>query len=209
MSQDLLIDLLAPPFVALVFLGMSWAYGHLIRGARPFTPLMRGMMAYGSLFVVGALYAVGIGTALGSRGAWIVLASAAWGLAIAFGAWRRHARTWAASPGISGPAQRKTNLRQGLAVVTLLISLIVASVEWDFVFVRQGHLLAALLWSAGVLGSILLAYGNRRTTVSVALRAYLVLAVIGAIAERSLPGIVLAACAGVVLFVLQRRERGF
>lgn len=204
MSQDLLVDLFAPPAGALLFLAMTWAYGRALRGSSPLTPVMKGIMVYGSLFLLGMLYAVSVGTALSLRVIWIVLVSALWAVLLGGVAWRHTHRARATSPSTSTPTFTKAKFRQGFALVVLLVSLIASSIEWDYVVGHQGHWVAATLWTAGVTGSVLLAYGNRRETVIVALRAYLALAVIGAIAERSLPGIVLAACAGITLLIVQR-----
>src|SRR5579875_1115084 len=204
MSQDLAIDLFASPCLTLVFICMCWVYMRSIRGGRPLTATMKGMLIYGALFLFGMLYVFSAGTALRWRPVWIAMGSGAWGLVLAYIGWYRHRRHHATSSKVSNPARRRTQFRQGFALVALLVSLVASSVEWDYVVGHQGHWLGALLWSAVVTGSVLLAYGNRRNTMIVALRAYLALAVIGAIAERSLLGIILAACAGVTLFILQR-----
>lgn len=197
-------DFIMPVALSAAFLGLSWTSMRSINGGRPLRAVQRGMLIYGSLFVLGAGYLAFTGSALGLRlDGWVIL-FAAWGAFLTFVAWYRHRRWHAASGKPSNPAERRARLRQGFAVVALLVTLVIATIEWDFVWEHQDHWLAVSLWSAGVVGSILLAYGNRRTTVIVTLRAYLVLMVIGVIAEHQTAALIFLAIAAAVYLGLEK-----
>jgi len=197
-------DALMPVALAAVFLVLGWTSTRSINGGRPLNRVQRGMLAYGSSFVLGAGYLAFVGSLLHLKSGYWVALIAGWGAILGYIAWRRYKHHRATSPNVSNPARRGSNLRQGFAVVALLISLVMSSVEWDVFIEHQGHLVAALLCSAAVVGSILLAYGNRRTTVIVTLRAYLVLVVIGAITERKEAGLIFAAIAGAIYLLLEK-----
>lgn len=203
MTADI-FDFIMPVVLGAAFLGLGWTSMRSINGGRPLRSVQRGMLVYGSLFVLGAGYLALTGSAFGLRpDVWVIL-FVAWACALAMVAWYRYRRSHTAPGKPSIPAQQRAHLRQGFAVVALLVTLLVGTIEWDMVADGQGHLVAALLWSAGVAGSILLAYGNRRTTVVVTLRAYLVLLVIGVIAERKTAGLIAAAIGVAVYFVLEK-----
>jgi hypothetical protein len=163
------------------------------------------MFAYGVVWVLGGGYLILGAIALYSPPFYLLIALFfAWGALVSFIAWRRHRRSRPAPETASNPAERRAHLRQGFAVVALLISLVIATMEWDFVGEHQGHLLGALLWSAGVVGSILLAQGNRRATVIVTMRAYLVLVVIGAMAGEKAAGLIFAAFAVAIYVAVEK-----
>lgn len=197
-------DLAVMTGVSLLFLLLSWSSARAISRGRPLSHAQRSIVFFAFVFVLGMSYSMMIGSWLGWPDWGWSLPTAVWGGLLAFIAWRRHNRSQAVPPRASSAPQRRSNLRQGFAVVALLITLIIATIEWDFVWENQGHLLAALLWSVGVAGSILLAYGNRRTTVIVALRVYLVLMVIGVVAERQTAALVFLAIAAAVYFGLEK-----
>jgi hypothetical protein len=203
MSQDLLVDLLAPPCGAILFLFLGWTSSRAIAGGQPLSSHTKRVLGHGALFILGALYAISLGSALRWPLSAPVIIASAWATALLLVAlW--HRRLPQASRKISNPVVRRAHLRQGFAVVALLISLVMATIEWDFVGKHQGHLLGALLWSAGVVGSILLAQGNRRATVIVTMRAYLVLVVIGAMAGEKAAGLIFAAFAVAIYVAVEK-----
>jgi hypothetical protein len=199
-----LIDILAVPIASGVWVVLVWGLARSM-GGRALTPIQRKMLGYGFVWVLGGGYVMLLATAIlqltfpESIGLFFLCA-----VPVVLIAWRRHRRARAASPNFSDPAQKKVELRQGLALVALLVSLIASSIEWEYVLDREGHWLGAMLWSMGVVGAILLAYGNRRATVIMGLRAYLGLLVIGAIAERKMAGLILAGVGGAVYVSLER-----
>ena len=88
---QLLFPLLAGAFVAI----MGAFQGRLIRRGKPFTPGMKIAVIYGSLFTTGMCYAMAwddkLASAFGSsrENLWIPL-SIAWGILLAYVAWRRY-----------------------------------------------------------------------------------------------------------------------
>ncbi len=88
---QLLLPLLAGAFVAI----MGAFQGRLIRRGKPFTPGMKILLIFVPLWVVGAGYAMAwddkLASAFGSsrENLWIPL-SIAWGILLAYVAWRRY-----------------------------------------------------------------------------------------------------------------------
>lgn len=206
--RDIFGQVLFPPLLGVALLLIGWSYGRSIRGRRPFTPAMKAITAYGVFFVVGTTYFMAWGPELGSilgvapNRAWIV-PSLPWGLTLGYIAWtkrRQHTATVAKNP----PESTRASLAESLPLVGLLVCLIGAAVEWEFVARGQGHLLIALLWMVGVAAAIGLARRNRRATVVTALRAFLGLLVVGALAQWSLPGLIAAGATAVVLLLLEK-----
>lgn len=204
---DVLIDILAAPLMALFVGLMGWGSARSINGGRALSPHQRGTLFYACWFTLGMGYAILLGPHLGSLVGWPPLwipILVAWGALLAYIVWRRYRRRAAGSTTVIDRSQRRAHLRQGFAVMAFLISLILASIEWVLVVGKHGHLIAAILWTVGVVGSILLAQGNRRATVIVTMRAYLVLVVIGAIAEEKAAGLIFAGVAGAVYVALEK-----
>jgi hypothetical protein len=192
------IDVIFPLPTGLVWLFLTWFWARSVNAGQRLSTSQRTMLKFGFIFAVGMGYLLVFVVGLGwPRWLGAVLISA-WASLLVWMAWHRYQRTLGAPSIPSNPARRTASLRQGLSLVALLISLIASSIEWEYVLDHQGHWLGAMLWSTGVVGAILLAYGNRRATVIVGLRAYLGLLVVGAIAERKMAGLILAGVAGAV-----------
>lgn len=84
-----LVDILMPPSLAVVFLAFAWVSGRFVRGAKPFTPFMRGLTVYGTLYVIGMGYIVLVVAKL-HLAEWLYIAlPAAWALVLGFIAWLR------------------------------------------------------------------------------------------------------------------------
>ena len=199
------IDIAGVPVLALLWVALAWTSSRSINAGRPLTLVQRSMLRYGVLWVLSGGYLMLGAIALFSLDFRASIALFfAWGGVLTVIAWRRHRRARAAAPQTPNAAQRRAHLRQGFAVAALLVSLVASTIEWGFVAEHQWHVLPSLLWSAGVAGSILLAYGNRRTTVIVTLRAYLVLLVIGAIAEQKAAGLIAAGIGAAVYFAVEK-----
>src|SRR5665213_4101456 len=96
-------DILAPPIIALVFLCLGLLYGRTIRQGQPLTPVMRMILGYGFLFVLGTLYSIAFVVMLGwPRPLWIVF-TVAWALMLASIAWWRYRQRQSQSQGQSAP----------------------------------------------------------------------------------------------------------
>lgn len=95
MSQDMLLNLLGPPIVALIFFGLGWGWAKTVRRGRTLTTFMKLMLTYGSLFMLGMGYAMAFGDPLGAflnmspKRAWIPV-SIVWAFALGVVAWRKH-----------------------------------------------------------------------------------------------------------------------
>ena len=125
-----------------------------------------------------------------------------WGVLIFYIAWRRSHRNQPGAPGVARP--KIPYGRTGVPTLALLVCLVGASVEWDAVSGGAGRAWVALLWTAGVAASVWLAQRYRRTVVITALRAFVALAAIGAIAERTVAAVVVAAASALALVLLQK-----
>lgn len=196
-------DIMMPVVFTGVFLLVAWTYGRAIRGRKPFTPFMKGLTLYASVFTLGMAYLMMVGGKLHWAPRLLFAVIAAWGLLlVSIALWRR--RGTSNDSGRPSGVPARVHLNEGLPTVALLVCLIASAIEWEFVYKGNGHWLVALAWTAGVAGSIWLARRNRRMTVVVALRALVGLLVIGAIAQASLPALFAAATAAVVLFLLEK-----
>jgi hypothetical protein len=58
-----LLDLLAPPVGAIVWLLLSWLYARAVSLGRPFSRIQKGMISCGLLFVLGMRYLIMFGVA--------------------------------------------------------------------------------------------------------------------------------------------------
>jgi len=104
----MMLNLLGPPIVAVVFLGLGWGWAKAVRRGRPLTLFMKVMLMYGSLFMLGMGYAMAFGDPLATvlnmspKRAWIPV-SIVWAFALGIVAWRKHKS--ATSRDISSKAQ--------------------------------------------------------------------------------------------------------
>jgi len=209
MNPDTLLNLLGPPVITLIFFGLSWGWAKSIRRGRPLTPLMRLMLTYGSLVVLGTIYAMALGDPLGPifhvspNRAWIP-ESITWAFALAGIAWWRHKR----NERLAGDQHPKVPVRAyfsvGLPFLGVLASLVMSAIEWNFVAEGQGHLWQALAWTAALAASIWLAGKNRRVAVVMAFRVFLVLGVIGAIGHPTPAALVAVGVVAVAYFLIER-----
>ncbi len=199
-----LVDILGPPVLGVAFLFLSWSQMRMTRGRDGLTSYDKKLLTYGFLFVVGLGYLVLLARELHWPDSLMYVAIGAWGVLLAFIAWRRYQRERAASKAPQSTKQVADYLKEGLPVVGLLVCLIGSAIEWESVAKGQGRLIVALLWTGGVALVIWLARRNRRATVVTALRAFLGLLVIGAIAQQSLAAVVAAAVVGGALLLLQK-----
>lgn len=197
------LDIAFPPAGALVWLLLSWFATIGINAGRPLSTVQRGMLKYGFFFALGMCCLIVLVFGLGWPHPLVFVLIAAWGVLIFYLGWRRSHRE---QRGVlsAAPKTKVPYLGAGLPTVTLLVCLIGSMVEWGLVVEGSGRLWAAFLWSAGAAASIWLARAHRRPVAITSLRAFIVLAVIGAIAERSLVAVIVAAVAGVILLTLQK-----
>ena len=85
-------DLLVVNLAIAVAMALSWGWARAVRGGRPLTLLMRGMLLYALLFAFGMGYVMMFGSWFGwPYTFWLVLI-ALWGLVLALIAWWRHRR---------------------------------------------------------------------------------------------------------------------
>lgn len=87
-------DLLVVNVAIAVAAGFGWGWARAVRGGRPLTPLLRGMLLFGLLFAAGMGYIMMFGSwfAWPTR-VWFVL-MAVWGVLLALIAWwRRHGKS--------------------------------------------------------------------------------------------------------------------
>lgn len=86
--QDLLVVNLAIAAVV----ALSWGWARAVRGGRPLTPLMRGMLLYALLFALGMGYVMMFGSWFGwPQALWFALIGV-WGVVLALISWWRHRR---------------------------------------------------------------------------------------------------------------------
>lgn len=197
-----IFDLLFPAILSCVFFVVVWMSDRTIMKGQPLTRHMRRTLLYGFFFVLGTLYSMSIVAMFGlPRPLWIVF-TVAWALLlVSIAVWRyRRARTVPESP----RSQVSAVLAEGIPALGLLLCVIAAAVEWEFISKGQGRWWVGLLWLAGVVGSIVAARRNRRTTVIGVLRGVLALVIIGAIVQRTLPALVAAGALGLVLVLLEK-----
>ena len=85
-------DVLMPPALALVFLGLGWPYARSVSGGRPLNSVQKKMLLYGFWYVLGMGYLVMTAGALRlPNWAWVA-SIVTWSLLLAFIAWWRHRR---------------------------------------------------------------------------------------------------------------------
>lgn len=196
--QNLIVATVGPLLPTL----MAWGFMRSLRPGRPLVPLHRKLLGYGFIFFLAMDYTMMAGGMLHWPPWSAFTLIGVWGVLIFYIAWRRSHRNQPGAPGV--PRTKIPYGRAGLPTAALLVCLVGAFVEWGVVAGGTGHAWVALLWTAGAAASVWLAQRYRRTVVITALRAFVVLAVIGAIAERTLAPVVVAAAAGVLLVVLQK-----
>jgi len=85
--------LLFPPVLALAYVFVSWSYMRgIVRRGRPLTPIMRGMLKYGFVCVLGIGYLLSIGNVTGlPEQTWVVFI-VGWCAIVGVFAWWRHKR---------------------------------------------------------------------------------------------------------------------
>jgi hypothetical protein len=85
-------DLLVVNLAVAAAVALCWGWGRTVRGGRPLTPPLRGMLLFGFLFALGMGYIMMFGSwfAWPTR-IWFVLI-AAWGVLLALIVWWRHLR---------------------------------------------------------------------------------------------------------------------
>jgi hypothetical protein len=84
-----LLDLLAPPAGAIVWLLLSWLYARSVSLGRPLNRIQKGMIGYGLLFVLGMGYLIMFGGALSWSKASMFSMIAAWAVLVAaLAGWR-------------------------------------------------------------------------------------------------------------------------
>jgi hypothetical protein len=187
----------------LLFVVMAWGYTRMgVNWGRPLSSFQRKLLGYSSAFVLAMSYTMVVGPLLlhWPRWAWFTLI-AVWGVLILYIAWRRSQRK---QTGAAASKAKIPYLAAGLPTVGLLVGLIGSWVEWTLVAEGSGRLGVGLLWTAGVVASIWLAGAYRHVVVMTALRAFVALAVIGALGERSVAPAIVAAVAGAILVAIQR-----
>lgn len=93
MSADLIIDILWPPVLVMVLAILVLVVDRATSEGRPMTPHMRDTLIYGSVFLLGASYAMSLASALQLPDAVMYGLIVVWGLAVlAFAASRRRRR---------------------------------------------------------------------------------------------------------------------
>lgn len=199
------INILAPPIVAVGFLLLVWTSDRTITRGRPLTPHMKKVLLYSFFFVLGIGYLIlwqdELGLFFHWRSAWIFLILT-WGAMLASIAWWRHRQIRAVPE--TPPKFISAVLTEGLPALALMVCVIAGAVEWEYIFQGQGRWWVGVLWLMGVAASILAARHNRRTSVIMVLRGVVALLMIGAIAERTSPALIIAALAGLVLLFLEK-----
>jgi hypothetical protein len=81
--------------------------------------------------------------------------------------------------------------------------LIGSAIEWGKILGEQGRWFVGLLWIVGAAVAILVAR-NRRTTIIVGLHGLVALLAVGAVAQRSYPGLIVASICGLLLFSIEK-----
>jgi hypothetical protein len=194
-------DILGVSIALGCFILLSWSYTRAINRGRPFSPLQRKLFAYALTFVLADACTMMVGSWFHwPTWIWFTLI-AVWGVLILYIAWRRSQRK---QTGAAASKAKIPYLAAGLPTVGLLVGLIGSWVEWTLVAEGSGRLGVGLLWSAGVVASIWLAGAYRHVVVMTALRAFVALAVIGALGERRVAPAIVAAVAGAILVAIQR-----
>jgi hypothetical protein len=185
---------------------MAWGFMRSMHPTRPLGSSERRLLGYGLAFFIAMGYTLMVGPLFlrWPRWVWFTLIAAE-GILIFYIAWRRSHLKQPGAPAATEP--KVPYLGAGLPTVTLLVCLVGSVVEWDLVAGRSGRLWVAFLWTAGVVASIWLARKYRHAAVVAALRTFIALAVIGAIAERDAAAVIIAGGAGAVLVVLQKLWR--
>jgi hypothetical protein len=182
-----------------IFALLTWSYMRLLKGGRPLDRAQRKMFLYAFEFAAAMCLTMMLGSWFHwPTWIWFTLI-AVWGVLILYIAWRRSQRK---QTGAAASKAKIPYLAAGLPTVGLLVGLIGSWVEWTLVAEGSGRLGVGLLWSAGVVASIWLAGAYRHVVVMTALRAFVALAVIGAIGERSVAPAIVAA--GAILVAVQR-----
>lgn len=194
-------SLLMPLALAIAFVVYGLLSDRAITGGKPPTRRRKKTLWYGALFVLGAGYLALGGKQLGwPVSAWVLM-MASWAVLLGTIAWwRSRNRT---------PSETEDLGNSGLTLraaqaVGLLVCLIASAIEWQAVVQRQGRWWIALLWSLGAALVLVLARRNRRSTFLLALRGFVVLLFIGAVAEAN--GLVaISAGAGTLLLMTVER----
>ena len=203
MKLDLL-DVLMPIFIALGFLALGWTSTRTIFAGRPLPSHMEKALIYGSVFMLGGGYLMLFGGQLNWPHPVLFASIGAWGVFVASIAWLRYRRSQSQNAPEIQRRPISTVLAEGIPALALLICVIAGAVEWESIFEGQGRWWVGVLWLAGVAASILAARHNRRTTVIVVLRGVVALLIIGAIAQRTPPALVVAGVSGLALVLLEK-----
>jgi hypothetical protein len=194
-------DIILPPVVASIFLGLGWTSSRAIAGGGPLSSHMKKMLFYSSLFVLGMGYSMSFVVMLGwPRPLWIVF-TATWALLLMLMAWWRHR-----SPEKSADRIFIT-IAEGFPALILLIAIAGSAVQWEYILRGQGRLWVGLLWLTAAVAMIFTAGRERRITVIVVLRGIVALLVIGAAAERTPAAIIAAVVSGLSLLLLEKLWR--
>lgn len=195
-------DILFPPALALVVLALGWISVRPIYAGRPLPSHVKKLILYGSLFALGMAYSMAIVAMFNlRRPLWIVL-TAFWAMLLGLIAWWRFRQ----KKGIVKDANRPISgvLSEIIPAVGLLITLIGGAVEWEYIFRGEGRWWVGLLWIVGIILSVAAARHNRRATVIPVLRALVVLLILGAIAERTMPALVAVIVSGLALLLFEK-----
>lgn len=104
---DFWIEVFAPPIMALAYAMVFWFYMRgIVRRGRRLTPIMRTMLGYGTVWMLGVGYMASIGKAMGwTEEVWVVLIVGWSGLVGLFALWR-HKRKERAENAQKRSAQR-------------------------------------------------------------------------------------------------------
>ncbi len=197
-------DISVPGLGALVVLFLSWSAARSINAGRRLSSTQRRVVSYGFFFALGMGYLMLIASELHWPDSLLFVLIGAFAVLLAAVAWFQHRQARAASKAPRSTKRAADYLREGLPVAGLLVCLIGSAIEWEFVVKGQGRVIVALLWTAGVVSLIWLARRDRRATVVTALRAFLGLLVIGAIAQQNLPALAAVGVTAVVLFLVEK-----
>jgi len=190
--------------LALVFLALSWTYMRSLNLGRPLRPIQRKMLFYSFIFALGMCYLMLLVGDMHWPKSLLFPMIGIWGGVVGFVAWWRYRQSQSQTAPEVPRRPVSTVLAEGIPALGLLICVIAGAVEWEYIFEGQGRWWVGVLWLAGVAASILAARQNHRTTVIVVLRGVVGLLIVGAIAQRTPPALVVAGVSGLALVLLEK-----
>jgi hypothetical protein len=101
--------------------------------------------------------------------------------------------------------QHQQSQKRGFLPCSSTDCLIGSAIEWGRILGEQGRWFVGLLWIVGAAVAILVAR-NRRTTIIVGLHGLVALLAVGAVAQRSYPGLIVASICGLAVLIREVLE---